>query len=53
MVREGSKTEGVADAETTEDTTAKVPEREFVKCEWRDCGLDVEDMHLLEHLNVS
>ena len=31
----------------------KVPEREFVKCQWRNCGLDVEDMHLLEHLTVS
>lgn len=33
-----------------EETSAlenKVPEREFVKCNWRGCGLDVEDMHLL------
>ena len=26
--------------------------REFVKCRWRGCGLDVEDLHLLEHLQV-
>ena len=36
-----------------EEEGSKVPEREFVKCLWKGCGLDVEDMHLLEHLNVS
>ena len=39
--------------EFEEEEEIKVPEREFVKCQWKGCGLDVEDMHLLEHLNVS
>ena len=45
--------EEAAREEGRDEEERKVPEREFVKCRWRGCGLDVEDMHLLEHLNVS
>ena len=31
---------------------SKVVERVFMRCKWKDCGLDVEDLYLLDHLKV-
>ena len=45
LTPEGEEGEGGDDS--------KVIERVFMRCKWKDCGLDVEDLYLLDHLKVS
>ena len=43
-----------AELAVAEGGSGRLPaaKRVFVKCKWKDCGLDVEDLYLLDHLKV-